>query len=69
MLQKFCTPVLHSRKTPLGLLQAKITHLKSAGMLIFKYCAKRYGLGLSNELLFIIIAQGAAKLWPINVGG
>ena len=30
-------------------------------MLSFKYCAKRYGLGLSNELLFIIIAQGAVN--------
>ena len=30
-------------------------------MLFFKYSVNRYGLGLSNELLFIIIAQGVAK--------
>ena len=29
---------------------------------VFKLSANRYGLGLSNEPLFIIIAQGAAKL-------
>ena len=29
---------------------------------VFKLCIYRYGLGLSNELLFIIIAQEAAKL-------
>ena len=48
---------------------AKITSLKSAGMLFLKYCAKRYGSGLSKELLYIIIVQGAAKVWPVNVGG
>ena len=37
-------------------------------MLFFKLSANRYDLGLSNEPLFIIIAQGAAKLWPIKVG-
>ena len=26
-----------------------------------------YDLGLSNELLIIIIAQGATKLWPVKV--
>ena len=45
-----------------GLLSAMITYLKSTGVLFFKYCAKRYGLGLLNELLFIIIAKGAAKI-------
>ena len=29
----------------------------------------RYGIWLSNEQLFLIIAQGAAKLWHVNVGG
>ena len=29
----------------------------------------KYSLGLSNELLFIIIAPRAAKLWPVKVGG
>ena len=43
-------------------------YLKSAAMLFFKSSANRYGLGLSNELLFIIIGQGAAKLWPVKVG-
>ena len=35
---------------------------------VFKLGANRYGLGLSNEPLFIIIAQGVAKLWPVKVG-
>ena len=39
-----------------------IAYLKSAALLFFKLCAYRYDLGLSNELLIIIIAQGAAKL-------
>ena len=30
---------------------------------------KQNGLGLSNEQLFIIIGQGAAKLWCVKVGG
>ena len=29
---------------------------------VFKLSANRYGFGLSNEPLFIIIAQGIAKL-------
>ena len=37
-------------------------YLKSAALLIFKLCVYRYDLELLNELLFIIIAQGAAKL-------
>ena len=36
---------------------------------IVLYCTKRYAFGLSNELLFIIIAQGAAKLLPVKIGG
>ena len=39
-----------------------IMYLKSAALLLFKLYAYRYDLGLSNELLFIIIAKGAAKL-------
>ena len=39
-----------------------ITHLKKAALLFVKLCAYRYDLGFSNELLFIIIAQAAAKL-------
>ena len=34
-------------------------------MLSFKQYPKRYGLGL----LFIIIVQGASKLWPVKFGG
>ena len=37
-------------------------------MLFFKSSVNRYGLGLSNELLFVIVTQGAAKLWPVKVG-
>ena len=36
--------------------------LKSATMLFFKISTNRYGIGLSNELLFITIGQRAAKL-------
>ena len=36
--------------------------VKDAAMLFFKYSVNRYGLGLSSELLFIIVAQGATKL-------
>ena len=36
-------------------------NLKIANMLCFKIDANRYGIGLSNEILFIIIAQGAVK--------
>ena len=42
-----------------------IVYLKSGNML----STNRYVLGLSNEILFIIIAQGAAKLWRVKVGG
>ena len=54
-------PIAHCHSKTGG-LQSEITYLKSAGMLFFKKYAKKYGLGLLNELLFIIIAQGAAKL-------
>ena len=33
------------------------------------YSANRYVLGLLNELLFIIVGQGAAKLSPVKFGG
>ena len=36
---------------------------------VVQQSANRYDLGLSNEPLFIIIGQGAAKLWPVKVGG
>ena len=38
-------------------------------MLSFKLRVNRYDLAISNEILFIVIAQGAAKLWPVKVGG
>ena len=44
-------------------------YLKSATILIFKYFPKRNDLGLSNELLLIIIAQGATKLCPAKLRG
>ena len=28
----------------------------------------KYDMGLSNEVLFFIIAQRAANLWPVKVG-
>jgi len=37
----------------------EITYLKSAALVLFKVSANRYDLGLSNELLFIILAQEA----------
>ena len=46
-----------------------IAYLKSAALLFFKLCAYRYDLGLSNELLIIIIAHKAAKLLRAKVGG
>ena len=51
------------------LVWPKITYLKSAVILIFKLNTNRYGIGLPNEQFFIIIAQEAAKLWPVKVGG
>ena len=53
----------------MGVLRMGVMYLKSAALLFFKLYAYRYELGLSNELLFIILAQGAAKLWPVKVGG
>ena len=44
-------------------------HLKSAAMQFFKLSANRYAFGLLNEPLFIIVGQGAAKVWPVKVGG
>ena len=46
-----------------------ITYLKSAGISFFKYCGKRFGLGLSKELLCITLAQEDVKLLPFKVGG
>ena len=53
----------------MGVLRMGVMYLKSAALLFFELCAYRYDLGLSNELLFIIIAQVAVKVWPIEVGG
>ena len=46
-------------KTPFQDLQIDA---KSGFMLFFELYANRYGLGLSDEPLFVIITQGAAKL-------
>ena len=37
-------------------------------MFFKQQCPNKYGLGLSNEILFIIIAQRAPKLWSVKVG-
>ena len=42
--------------------RVSLSHVKSTTMLFFKISVNRYGIGLSNELLFVIIGQGAAKL-------
>ena len=52
----------------IGFLWIKIKYFKSTRTLFLKLCAKKYSLRLSSELLFIIIGQGAAKLWPFIVG-
>ena len=38
-------------------------------MLFLRSRAKRYGLGLSNELIFIIIGKKDAKQRPVKCGG
>ena len=40
----------------------RVTLSKDYYYAVFKISVNRYGIGLSNELLFIIIAQVAAKL-------
>ena len=47
---------------------AKYVPGKNAALLFFNGSANRYDLGLSNEPVFIIIGQGATKLWPFKVG-
>ena len=37
-------------------------------MLSYDWCPNKYDLGFSNELLFVIIAQGPAKLRAVKVG-
>ena len=53
----------------MGVLWMEITYLKSAAMLFFDFSVNIYGLGLSNDLIFIVIAQGTTKLWLVQVGG
>ena len=43
--------------------------LESAATLFIKQSANRHGLELSKLSLFIIIAQGAAKMWKVKVAG
>ena len=42
--------------------QDVLTDVKSGILLFFKLCTDTYGLGLSNEPLFVIVTQVAAKL-------
>ena len=44
-----------------------IVYLKSVTMLFFRLSANIYGLGLSNEQLFIIIGQEDAKLRGLSI--
>ena len=57
---------LRITKTPfmqyIGTFQHILKDVKNAAMLFLRLIVNRYGLGLSYELLFIIIAQKAAKL-------
>ena len=46
-----------------------VVYLKSVTMPFLRLSANRYGLWLSNEPLFIIIAHGAAKLCRVQIGG
>ena len=45
-----------------------IKWFKSAAILFFKLRVNEHVLGLSTELLFIMIAQGGAKLSAVKVG-
>ena len=51
-----------------GALYLEILYPNSPAMHFFKLSASRYVLRISNELLFIIIAEGAAKLYPVKYG-
>ena len=53
----------------IGYVWAMIMYLKNFIMLFLKINTNKYGIGLSNVLLFINIGQGAAKLWHVKVGG
>ena len=44
---------------------AMILHIKSPVTLLFKYSTIQYCCGLSNEILGILLAQGAEKL-PVH---
>ena len=45
-----------------------IKWFKSAAILFIKLLVNEHVLGLSKELLFIMIAQGGAKLSVVKVG-
>ena len=45
------------------------TYLKGATLLFSKLIANRYAIGLLNELLGIVIVQGAVKVCHVKVGG
>ena len=49
------------------LLSVKITLQKNAATIFIKWNSDGQDLGLSNKLLRIIIVQGVANLWPVEV--
>ena len=62
----FCKVYIYAKGWPginLGASHESCTHpIEYGTILFFKLSANRYDLGLLNEPLFIIIAQGATKL-------
>ena len=52
----------------MGLLEVEIKCLKSAVQPLFKLNPIGPCLGLSNEVLCILVAQGATKLAEVKVG-
>ena len=50
----------------LALFKTSWQMLKVILCCFFTLSANRYGLGLSNKLLFKFIDQGVAKLWPVG---
>ena len=56
----YLTPFVKYYIDRVGLSQDSIRY--KCNYAVFKISVSRYGIGLSNELLFLIIAQGAAKL-------
>ena len=66
-LQK--TGLFDSLVSKMWVIWMESMNLKSAAMLFFNLIANKYSFGLPIELLFIIIAQEAAKLGHVKFGG